>query len=108
RGVRGAAADGEVVALDDRTPPLDAALADDHVRRQERGELAVAVLGAPRQRAGLVKGVPVEEPVDPLAHGEPAAAVLPVDPLGAAHPARELLAAAQLLQLRLPAHEAAA
>ena len=35
RGVGGAAADGEVVALHDRAPALDPALPDHHVRGQE-------------------------------------------------------------------------
>ena len=107
RGVGGAAADGEVVALHDRAAAVDAALADDRVRGQELGQLAVLVVGAAAgERSGLVEAARVEEPLDPLANRQPAGRVLALDPLLAAHPPRELLAPAQLLELGLPGHRA--
>jgi CO/xanthine dehydrogenase Mo-binding subunit len=56
-------------------------------------------------RAGLVEAVGVEQVVDALPDGQPAARVLARDPLFAAHATRQLLAAAQLLELRLPGHD---
>ena len=108
-GVGRAAADGEVVALHDRRAALDLALPADHVGRGERAELAVLVVGrAARQRAGLVERARVEQPLDPLAHRPAARGVLARHPLLAAHLAGERLAAAQLLELGLPAHAAVA
>ena len=104
-GVGRSAADREVVGLDHRAAPVDAALADDHVGRQEARQLArVVVLALARQRAGLVEAAVVEQALDALAHGELAGGVLARDALGPAHLARELLAAAQLVELGLPRH----
>jgi len=72
--------------------------------REELVELAVCVGGLPGERSGLVEGALVEEALDSLSHGEPAALVLALDALVAAHPPRELLAPAQLLELGLPVH----
>ena len=75
--VGGAAAHREVVALHHGAPPVDAPVAHDHVRGRELRQLAVvAVLALARQRAGLVERAGVEQPLDALAHGEPAALVL--------------------------------
>ena len=46
----------------------------------------------------------VDQPVDPLAHREPAAVVLALDLVGPAHLARHALARPQFVQLALPAH----
>ena len=46
RGVGRAAADGEVVGLDDRPAPVDPALPDDRVRGAEGGQLAVVAADA--------------------------------------------------------------
>jgi hypothetical protein len=71
--VGGPAADREVVALEHRPASVDPALADHDVGGQEVGQLAVGVVGPlSREDAGLVKGVRVEEELDPLADGEPA------------------------------------
>ena len=59
---------------------------------------------SPSRRSRRSRGRSVEQPLDALAHGEPPAGVLALHPLVAAHPPRQLLAAAQLLQLGLPAH----
>ena len=104
-GVGRAAADREVVALDDGAAAVDATLADDRVRGEELGELAVLGVGAaPGERTGLVEAARVEEPVDPLANRQPARLMLPADALLAAHAPGELLAPAQLLELGLPGH----
>ena len=104
-GVGRPAADGEVVGLDHRAAPVDAALADDRVGRQEARQLArVVVLALARERAGLVEAAGIEQALHALAHGELAGGVLARDALGAAHLARELLAAAQLVELGLPRH----
>ena len=103
RGVGRAPAHREVVGLDDRAPAGDAALADDHVGRQERAQLPVAVVvRATRQRAGLVERALLEEPVDALADRQPPARVLALHPLGPAHLVRELGAPAQLVELGAP------
>jgi hypothetical protein len=105
RGVGGAPADGEVIALDDRAAAVDPPLADDRVRRQKVRELTVLVVAAAaRERSGLVERAGVEQPLDPLANRQPAGCVLPRDPLLAAHAPGELLAPAQLLELGLPGH----
>ena len=103
--VGGTAADGEVVALDDGAPPGDPALPDDHVGRQERLELAVAVVGAPaRERAGLVERPGVEQARHALADREAAGRVLAGDALLAAHLLGELGPPSQLVELLLPGH----
>ena len=61
---------------------------------------------APGDRADLVEAAGIEQGVDALAHGEPARVVLALDLLGAAHFAGERLAAAQLLDVVFPAHDA--
>ena len=64
------------------------------------------VLGLAGDGADLVEAAAIDQAVDALAHGEPAAVVLALDLVGAAHPPRQLLARAQLVELRLPAHRA--
>ncbi len=113
RGVGGAAADREVVGLDDQAAAVGLALPDDHVRGHERLELAVlAVAADARQRARLVERAGVEQPLDPLAHGQLAGRVLALHARGAVGMRRgiagERLAAAQLLELGLPGHGRAA
>ena len=104
-GVGRPAADGEVVGLDHRAAPVDAALADDRVGRQEARQLArVVVLALAGEAPGLVEAAGIEQALDALAHGELAGGVLARDALGPAHLARELLAAAQLVELGLPRH----
>jgi hypothetical protein len=104
-GVGGAAPDGEVVALENRPPPLDPALPDDDVGGQEVGELTLVVVGPlAGQHAGLVEGARVEEAVDALANVQAPGRVLALDPLGAAHLPGELLAVAELGDLRVPTH----
>ena len=109
RGVRGAAADREVIRLHDEPAPVGLALPDDHVGRHERLELAVgAVARDAGQRARLVEGPRIEQPLDPLADGQLARGVLAIDARGAvgvrAWVGRECLAPAQLLELGLPRH----
>ena len=85
--------------------PVDPALPDHHVGRQEGLELAVLAVGRlAGDRARLVEAALVEQPLDPLPHRQPPAGVLALHALLAAHPPRQLLAAAQLLELRLPVH----
>ena len=103
--VRGAAADGEVVALHYRPPAVDAAGADHDVGGEEVLDLAVVAVGRPPgERARLVEAAGIEEPLDPLADGEPPGGVLALDPLLAAHLARQRFAAAKLVELGLPGH----
>jgi hypothetical protein len=104
RGVRRASADREVIALHDRPPTVDPPAAHDHVGGGEVGQLAILVVARAGQYAGLVEGARVDQALDALTHRQPTAVVLPGHPLGAAHAVRELLAAAQLAQLGLPAH----
>ena len=70
-------------------------------------ELALGVvLPTPAIAPGLVEGALVEQALDPLADGQPAAGVLALDPLGAAELAGERLAAAKLVDLRPPSSPA--
>src|SRR4051794_35486538 len=103
-GIGGAAADREVVALHHHPATLDPTAAHDHVGRREVGQLAVLVAAHPGQSARLVKRAGVEQALDPLAHREPPAGVLPGHALGSAHPAGQSLATAELLELWLPGH----
>jgi hypothetical protein len=90
--------------LNNRPPPLDPAAPDHHVGGQELHQFAVLVLCAPGDRARLAEAAAVEQSFDPLADVESAARPLALDTLGPAHLAGELLAAAKLLELWLPAH----
>jgi len=93
-GIRGAAADGEVVALHDHPPAGHAALADDEVGGGQLGEApVVAVDGPPGDLARLAPRALVEQQRDPLARGQLVPGVLGFD-LGRAAPELELLAAA--------------
>src|SRR5262249_49734752 len=103
-GAGRAAAHREVVAADDHAPTADASRPEDRVRREKAVELAVLVGRLAGQRAGLGERVPVEQLLDPLAHGEAAGLVLALDVVGAAHATRQLVAAAELLALFFPAH----
>src|SRR5207244_639895 len=67
-------------------------------------ELAVRVRGRAGQRAGLVEGARIEQPLEALTHGEAPRLVLARDVLGPAHEAGELQPAFELLDFRLPAH----
>ena len=97
------AADGEVVALEDRPAPLDPALTDDDVGGLEVGELTLVVVGPlAGEGAGLMEGAGVEEAVDALANVQAPGRALALDALGAAHLLGELLAAPELGDLRLP------
>ena len=105
RGVGRAAAHGEVVAGDGHRPAVDLAAAHDGIGRHQVDEVVAAVvLGLAGDAAELAEGVLVEQPVDALAHGQSTAIVLALDLVGPAHAPRHLLAAAQLVHFRLPAH----
>ena len=66
-------------------------------------ELALVVVGPlAGEGAGLVEGAGVEEALDTLANGQAPGRALALDALGAAHPLGELLAAPELVDLRLP------
>ena len=92
----------------DRAAAVDPALADDHVRRQEVGQLAVLVVRAlAGDRAGLVEACPASNSRSMRSRTVSLPArVLARDALLAAHPPRELLAAAELFELGLPGHGA--
>jgi hypothetical protein len=95
----------EVVAGHDDRAAVDLGHAAHEVRRQERGELAVVVVGADsRDRADLVERAGVDDEVHPLADRELAELVLAGDLVGAAHLLRQFDAQLQLVDLGLPAH----
>jgi len=105
RGVGRSAADGEVVALDDRAAAVDPPLADHHVGGKEVLQVTVcAVGGLARQLAGLVEAAFVEEAADSLAHIQLAAGVLAGNALLAPHPSRQPLTPPKVFQLGLPGH----
>ena len=104
-GVRGAAAHREVVAGQDNRPIVDAGQAEDEVGWRQVDEIAVIVVF--RDAGGLadlVERALVGHGVDALAHGHLAEKVLPLDLVGSAECLGERFAAAQLGDLRLPAH----
>ena len=105
-GVGRAAAHGEVVAADDHRPPVEPRPTEHEVGRRELDELAgVGVVGGPAgEGADLVEAARVAEGVDALAHGQLARGVLALDLVLPAHAPGERLAAAELLDLRLPRH----
>lgn len=107
RRVGGAAAYGEVVAAHRHRPALDAAATTDEVRGLEVEQLAVpVVLRLAAQRADLVEAAGIEQLIDALPYRELAAVVLALDLVRPAHASAHRLAAAQLVDLRLPAHGA--
>ena len=64
----------------------------------------LVVLADARELTRLVERALVQQPRDPLAHGELPRGVLAGDALGAAHLVRERSAASQFLKLGLPGH----
>ena len=104
RRIRRSAPHREVVAFDHHPAAVEVAPAVDEVGGPEPGEAPFLVVGGdPRDRADLVEGPGVEEPVHPLAHRELPLPVVARDLLRAAHLADELLPSAKLLELGLPA-----
>ena len=55
-------------------------------------------------RADLVEGVLVDDPVDALANGEPALVMLTLDLVNASHLPRERFAPGEVVEFRLPVH----
>ena len=99
---------GEVVAAYRHGAAVDAAAAHDEVGRHEVGEVAgLVVLRLAGDGADLVERAGIEQALDALAHGELAAVMLALDLVGAAHAVRQLFAAAQVVDLGLPAHRSA-
>src|SRR5262249_1165437 len=66
------------------------------------------VFGDARERPDLMKAPRIQQPVDPLAHGELAAVVLALHFLRPAHLPGERFAPAQLLDFFFPAHSLSA
>jgi hypothetical protein len=105
RGVGRAAAHREVVAGDGNRPAVDLAASHHGIGRRQLDEVvAPVVLRLARDRAELAERALVEQPVDALAHGEPAAIVLALHLVCAAHAPGHLLTPAQLIHFRLPGH----
>ena len=104
-GVGRPAAQGEVVAQHDDRPAVDRGATHDAIGRRELGQLVVGVVfGLAGDGADLVEAAFVDQPVDALAHRQPAAVVLALDLVGPAHLARHAFARAQFVEFRLPAH----
>ncbi len=107
RGVRGAAADGEVVAGHDHRSTIDSRSPEHEVRRGERDQLAVVVVRADaRNGADLVERPGIDQAVDAFADRELSEFVLASDLVGPSHRLRHLRATTQLLELGLPSHAA--
>ena len=99
-----AAAHGEIVAEDDHRTAVDPAAAEHAVARDEVDHVAVfVVLRLAGDAAELVERAGVEDLVDALADGEPAAGMLAIDALLAAHLPGDALALRKLVQFLLPA-----
>jgi len=82
-------------------------MADHDVGRPEPGELALwSVVAHASDGSRLVKRPRVEQQVDSLSDGQPAARVLSLHALGPAKLAGHGLATAELVDLGLPAHRA--
>ena len=105
RGIRRAAAHGEIVADHDHGAAVDLAAAEHAVRRRQVREFAVLVIfGRAGNRADLVEAFRIDQTVDALANGEPALVALPLDLVNAAHLARERFAPSEIVEFRLPVH----
>ena len=103
------AAHGEVVARENHRTTADFGGAEHEVRRRERAQLAVGVVAADAcQRADFMEGTGVADRGDSLANRQLAEFVLPRDLVRATHFQRQRLAAAQFLDLFVPAHGYAA
>src|SRR4030095_2704872 len=97
-GVRGTAANGEVVDADHDGTLLDTATAEDEVCRTEVDEVAGRVVASgARDLADLVERTLVEQQRDALTCVELAAVALPLDLLFAAHQLRQRFASFQLI-----------
>ena len=105
RGIRRAAAHGEVVADHDHGAAIDLAAAEHAVGRRQLLEFVVLVVfGDPGNGADLVEGILVDQSVDALTNREPALVMLALDLVNASHLARERFAPSELVELRLPVH----
>src|SRR5262245_49048593 len=105
RGVRGAAAHGEVVAAYHHRAPVDGRSSEDEVRGREALEVVVLVVGRlAGDLADLVEAPGIHELVDPLPNRQASAVVLAAHSLLAAQLLGESLAALEFLELWLPAH----
>ena len=105
RGIRRAAAHGEIVADHDHRPAVDLAAAEHAIRRRQIGEFAALVIfGDAGNRADLVEAFLIDQFVDALANGEPALVALPLDLVNASHLARERFAPGEVVEFRLPVH----
>src|SRR5438552_1652814 len=105
RGVRRAAAHGEIVADYDHGAAVDLAAAEYAIGRRQVLEPAVLVIFADAgNRPDLVKAVGIDQAVDALADGEPALVALPPDLVNASHLARERFAPSEVVEFRLPVH----
>ena len=105
RGIRRAAAHGEVVADHDHGAAVDPGAAEHAVRRRQVLEFVVLVIfGDAGNRADLVEGFLIDHLVDALANGEPALVALALDLVNASHLARERFAPGEVVEFRLPGH----
>ena len=105
RGIRRAAAHGEVVADHDHGAAIDPGAAEHAVRRRQVLEFVVLVIfGDTRNRADLVEGFLIDDLVDPVAYGEPALVALALDLVNASHLPRERFAPGEVVEFRLPGH----
>ncbi len=103
RGIRRPAPQREIVPGNHHRPPIDRAPPEHAVRRPKHRDLpARTIVRRPSDRPDLMKAARIQQPLDPLAHRQPPARVLPSDPLRPAHLARQRLAPAKLRQFPLP------
>ena len=101
---RVAAADGEILAADDDVASVDRAEAHHVGSRGELDETAALVAARSGERADLVEGAAIEELVEALADGEPAALVLARDAVRLAALEGALEPLVELVDLVLPDH----
>ena len=105
RSVSRSAAHGEVVADHDDRSAVDPSAPEYAVRGGEGFQLVVLVVGRTAgNRPGLVEAFGIDQPDDPLAHGQPAAIVLTLDFVRPAHLMRQPLAQAKLVEFSTPGH----
>jgi hypothetical protein len=105
RGIRGAAAHGEVVGEDHRRAPVQRRPPGDGTGRQEALHLVIGRIGgAPGNLADLMEAARVCQKGDALAHGQLAAAALALDGFVAAHFLGQPFAPAELFNRFFPTH----
>ena len=105
RGIRRAAAHGEIVADHDHGAAIHLAAAEHAIGWRQVLQLAVVVIFSDAgDRADFVEAFGIDQFVDAFANGQPALVALSLDLLNASHLARERFAPSEVVEFGLPDH----